>query len=72
MFGDSIYIIVYGRTDFGINADWDFQVGEAGQRSIGCPGIDEPFGKVDEPLWPFKTKCCHIYRSPAMSYNVNT
>ena len=50
---------------------WDFQVGEVSQRAIGCPGIDEPFGTIDEPLWPFKTKCCPIYGSPAMSCNVN-
>ena len=51
---------------------WNFQVGGEGQRAIGCPGLDEPFGTVDEPLWPFRTKCCPIYASPAMSCDVNT
>ena len=51
---------------------WNIQVGGVAQRAIGCPGLDEPFGSVDEPLWPFKTKCCPIYASPAMSCDVNT
>ena len=51
---------------------WNFQVGGVGKRAIGCPGLDEPFGTIDEPLWPFRTKCCPIYGSPAMDCDVNT
>ena len=51
---------------------YSFQVGGPGKRAIGCPGLDEPFGTVDEPLWPYRTKCCPIWASPAMDCDVNT
>lgn len=51
---------------------WDFTVGGPSQRAMGCPGLDEPFGTTDNPLWPFRTKCCPIYASPAMNCHVNT
>jgi len=51
---------------------YSFQVGGVSKRAIGCPGLDEPMGTVDEPLWPFRTKCCPIVASPAMDCDVNT
>ena len=50
----------------------DFSVGGVAQRAQGCPGLDEPFGTLDSPLWPFRTKCCPIYASPAMTCGLNT
>ena len=28
--------------------------GDAGQRAIGCPGLDTPFGTVEKPNWPHR------------------
>ena len=27
---------------------------DAGQRAIGCPGLDTPFGTVEKPNWPHR------------------
>ena len=33
---------------------WKFKIGEGeSQRPIGCPGIDEDFGTISDPKWPF-------------------
>ena len=29
---------------------WNFTTGGVGQRAIGCPGLDEPFGEVSITL----------------------
>jgi len=51
---------------------WNFSVGGVGQRAIGCPGLDKPFGTVEEPNWPFRTSNSPIFASDAMDCNVNT
>ena len=51
---------------------WNFTVGGVGQRAIGCPGLDEPFGTVDEPNWPHRNTKMPIFGSPAMQCDVNT
>ena len=32
----------------------DFYNAAAGQRAIGCPGLDTPFGTVENPNWPHR------------------
>ena len=33
---------------------WKFKIGEGeSQRPMGCPGIDEDFGTISDPKWPF-------------------
>jgi len=44
---------------------------EKGQRPIGCPGLDEPFGTLDQPNWPFRNKGSPIWASPAMQCGLN-
>ena len=51
---------------------WNFTVGGVGQRAIGCPGLDEPFGTITEPKWALRNKGSPIWASPAMDCNVNT
>ena len=59
---------------------WNFTTGGVGERAIGCPGLDEPFGEVktegDEKgtggLWPFRNNNSPIWGSPAMQCDVNT
>ena len=42
------------------------------QRAMGCPGLDLPFGTVDEPNWPYRKINKPIYASPAMKCGLNT
>merc|ERR1711892_1541771 len=52
---------------------WNISVGGIGQRAVGCPGLDTPFGTVAEPNWPFKVaNGIPIFASPAMDCNLNT
>ena len=51
---------------------WNFTVGGVGQRAIGCPGLDEPFGTISKPNWPFRNNKSPIFNSPAMNCEVNT
>jgi len=44
---------------------------EKGQRPIGCPGLDEPFGSITEPNWPFRNSGSPIWGSPAMHCGLN-
>ena len=50
---------------------WNFTVGGVAQRAVGCPGLDEPFGSVDAPNWPYKVSTSPIFASPAMQCGVN-
>ena len=51
---------------------WNLTVDGVGQRAVGCPGLDEPFGSIDEPLWPFRNSKSAIFASPAMQCEFNT
>ena len=51
---------------------WNFTVGGVAQRAVGCPGLDRPFGSVNQPNWPFRTSNSPIFASPAMDCNLNT
>jgi len=50
---------------------WKFSVGGVGQRAIGCPGIDEEFGTVANPKWPFRNSNSPIFHSKALQCEVN-
>ena len=62
---------------------WNLTTGGVGQRAVGCPGLDEPFGEVTEygtPNWPYKTgkrlkkvneEGDPIFGSPAMDCPTN-
>lgn len=51
---------------------WNMTVGGVGQRAVGCAGLDEPFGTITEPNWPFRNNKSPIFNSPAMKCEVNT
>jgi len=51
---------------------WNFTVGGEAQRAVGCPGLDAPFGSVNDPKWPFRTSNSPIFASPAMDCEKNT
>ena len=51
---------------------WNFTVGGVAQRAVGCPGLDTPFGTVDQPNWPYRNNKSPIFASPAMDCEVNT
>jgi len=51
---------------------WNFTVGGVAQRAVGCPGLDRPFGSLNQPNWPFRTSSSPIFASPAMDCNLNT
>ena len=40
---------------------------------MGCPGIDVPFGTIDEPNWPYRFSSIEhpVYASPAMQCGLN-
>ena len=50
---------------------WNLTVGGVNQRAIGCPGLDEPFGTITEPNWPYRNLNSQIFGSPAMDCPVN-
>ena len=51
---------------------WNLTVGGVGQRAIGCPGLDEPFGSLKTgPTWPFRNNKSPIWASPAMQCGLN-
>ena len=50
---------------------WNFTVGGVGQRAVGCPGLDEPFGTIDKPNWPLRNANSPIFASPAMHCSHN-
>ena len=47
-------------------------MGGVAQRAVGCPGLDTPFGTVEEPNWPYRTSKSPMFASPAMDCEVNT
>ena len=51
---------------------WNLTVGGVAQRAVGCPGLDEPFGTVSAPNWPYRNNNSPIFGSPAMQCDVNT
>jgi len=53
---------------------WKMTTGGVGQRAVGCTGLDEPFGEVEEygtPNWPYRNNNSPIHGSPAMDCEVN-
>jgi len=51
---------------------WNFTTSrEKGQRAIGCPGLDTPFGTVEKPNWPHRNTNSPIFGSPAMNCSRN-
>ena len=50
---------------------WNLTVGGVGQRAIGCPGLNEPFGTITKPNWPYRNSNSPIWGSPAMQCEVN-
>ena len=50
---------------------WNLTVGGVGQRAVGCPGLDEPFGTIDEPNWPLREIQSPIWASKAMDCGLN-
>jgi len=51
---------------------WNFTVGGVGQRAVGCPGLDRPFGTITTPNWPYRNTGSPIFASPAMECSLNT
>merc|ERR1712226_1088145 len=49
----------------------DFTVGGDAQRPIGCGGIDDNFGTVSDPKWPFRNMNSPIWASKAMDCGLN-
>ena len=41
------------------------------QRPIGCGGIDDDFGTVSDPKWPFRNMNSPIWASKAMDCGLN-
>jgi len=57
---------------------WDFTTSRAaGQRPVGCPGLNTPLGNVNpnlgevKPNWPYRTNKSPIFGSPAMNCSRN-
>ena len=51
---------------------WNFTIGGAAQRAVGCPGLDRDFGTIEEPNWTLRGLEAPIWASPAMDCKVNT
>jgi len=49
----------------------DFTVGGDAQMPIGCGGIDDDFGTVSDPKWPFRNMNSPIWASKAMDCGLN-
>ena len=49
-----------------IGMAWNLTVGGVGQRAMGCPGLNEDFGTVSKPNWPYRNLNSPIFGSPAM------
>ena len=54
-----------------IGLAWNLTVGGVGQRAMGCPGLNEDFGTVSKPNWPYRNSNSPIFGSPAMDCPVN-
>jgi len=50
---------------------YNFTVGGVGQRAIGCSGLDEDFGTVSDPKWPYRNNNSPIWASRAMQCGLN-